>query len=418
MVSTDQILSKRKRVSKKNKKSWRKNTEINDVEKFLEAKLREERTGGNPMEKKSKDLFFIDKSDLFQTSKTKLSSMKCHSELQIDTRVAPVVGRVGPSKKKKKKKKPLSQQDISMVTDSTNSKSGSVYDIWGAGKDNEVIKELDPCLQPPVIQPALYKTSDTKLNAVELPHPGTSYNPTYTDHQNLLQTALEIEEKREKEKAKATRDAAPPIQITEEDYIREMSIGLKQIEGEGESESEHESETEVNEGDDCKSFVTARKTRAQRNKEKIEKLKTEELATAKQRKQYLHQINRIKAIKKEIKNEEKEMETKTLVRQEKKTLNETRPGKYGPGKFLVTEPDFVLPEEVSSSLRQLVIPANNVQERFTSLQKRNMLEVRKKVVPHRKYKLKKVEKWRKKLPEEMDELVKMKWKKKKIKLSV
>ena len=55
--------------------------------------------------------------------------------------------------------------------------------------------------------------------------------------------------------------------------------------------------------------------------------------------------------------------------------------------------------------------------RFTSLQKRNMLEVRKKVMPHRKYKLKHVEKWRKKLPEEIDELVKMKRKKKKIKLS-
>ena len=45
MVSTAQILSKRKRVSKKNKKSWRKHTDIKDVEKFLEEKLREERTG-------------------------------------------------------------------------------------------------------------------------------------------------------------------------------------------------------------------------------------------------------------------------------------------------------------------------------------------------------------------------------------
>lgn len=412
----EQILNKRKRVSKKNKKSWRKNTEIGDVEKFLEAKLREERTGGNPMEKKNKDLFFIDKSDIFQTSKTKLASMKCHSELQIDTRVAPVVGRIGPAKrKKKKKKKTLSQQDISMVTASlpTNRKSGPVYDIWDAGNDKEVTKELDPCLPPPVLPPAVYKTSDTTLSAVELPHPGSSYNPAFTDHQDLLQTALDVEEKREKEKAKATRDAAPPIKITEEDYIREMSIGLKQTE----NESESESETEVNEGDECKSGVTVRKTRVQRNKEKAEKLKVEELAAAKQSKQYLHQINRIKAIKKEIKTEEKEKEAVTLARQEKRALNETRPGKYGPGKFMGSEPEFLLPEEVSSSLRQLVTPANNVQDRFTSLQKRNMLEIRKRVVPHRKYKLKSVEKWRKKLPEEMDELVKMKRKKKKINLS-
>ena len=45
MVSTAQVLSKRKRVSKKNKKSWRKHTDIKDVEKFLEEKIREERTG-------------------------------------------------------------------------------------------------------------------------------------------------------------------------------------------------------------------------------------------------------------------------------------------------------------------------------------------------------------------------------------
>merc|ERR1712176_1374663 len=250
-----------------------------------EAKLREERTGGNPMEKKNKDLFYIDKSDIFQTTKSKLASMKCHSDLQIDTRVAPVVGRVGPSKKKKKKKK---QQDVSMVTAplSDNRKSGCVYDIWGAGKTETVSKELDPCLPPPVQQPAVYKTSDTKLSAVELPHPGTSYNPTFTDHQDLLQTALEVEEKREKAKAKATRDAAPPIEITEEDYIKEMSIGLKPTQ----SESESEIETEVTEGDAFKSGIAVRKTRAQRNKEKVEKLKAEELAAAKQTKQHLHQI--------------------------------------------------------------------------------------------------------------------------------
>lgn len=408
MVSTEQIRNKRKRVSKKNKKSWRKNTEIRDVEKFLEAKLREERTGGAPTDKKNKDLFFIDKSDLFETSKSKLASMKCHTELQIDTRVAPVVGRLGPSKKKKKKKP---QQDVSMVTNSDNKKSGCVYDIWGASIEKKTTKELDPCLPPPFLPPAFYKGSDTKLSAVEVPHPGSSYNPTFTDHQDLLQSALDVEEKREKEKAKATRDAAPPIQITEEDYIKEMSIGLKEV------EHESESEPEVNEEDVCKSGVYIRKTRSQRNKEKAEKLKTEEAAAAKETKQYLHQINRIKALKKEIRKEENEREEQTLERQAKKTINETRPGKYGPGKFIGAEPEFLLPEEVSSSLRQLVTPANNVQDRFTSFQKRNMLEIRKKVAPHRKYKLKKVEKWRKKLPEEMDELVKMKRKKRKINMT-
>ena len=53
----------------------------------------------------------------------------------------------------------------------------------------------------------------------------------------------------------------------QEDYIKEMSIGLKEV------EHESESEPEVNEEDVCKSGVYIRKTRSQRNKEKAEKLK-------------------------------------------------------------------------------------------------------------------------------------------------
>ena len=67
----------------------------------------------------------------------------------------------------------------------------------------------------------------------------------------------------------------------------------------------------------------------------------EEAAALRESKQHLQQINRIKAIKKEIRKEEKEMEIKTNARQEKKAINETRPGKYGPGKFMVRQSNSV-----------------------------------------------------------------------------
>lgn len=35
----------------------------------------------------------------------------------------------------------------------------------------------------------------TGLAAVEFPHPGTSYNPTFQDHQDLLRQACEVEKK-------------------------------------------------------------------------------------------------------------------------------------------------------------------------------------------------------------------------------
>jgi len=418
MVSTAQILSKRKRVSKKNKKSWRKHTDIKDVEKFLEEKVREERTGGNPSGKKSSELFYIDKSDIFQTPKSKLDSMKCHSDLQIDTRVAPVSGYSGPRKKKKKKPPAVSNSSDSMLSSTEKKRAGVSYDIWGG--HTAKTKILDPCLPAPVLPPQKYKPSDTSLPAVEIPHPGASYNPTFTDHQELLQSALNVEVKREKAKAKATRDAAPPITISEEDYLKEMSAGLNDDPTEDaateDTQPDHATTGETTE-DITPSSAPERKTKSQRNKEKAERIKTEEIAAAKEAKRIAHQLNRVKAIKKEIRAEAAQTDAKEADRTEKRTEKQLRPGKYGPGKLMEEQPDFLLPEEVSPSLRQLVNSSNSVKDRFTSLQKRNLIEVRKKVAPHRKYKLKTVEKWRKKLPDEIDELVRMKQKKKKIKLS-
>lgn len=393
-------------MSKKNKRAWRKHTEIGDVEKFLEERLREERTGGNPTEKENKDLFYIDKTDIFETTKSKLSNLKCHSDLQVDTRVAPVSGYSGPSKRKKKKRKTSLSCDP-LPAKPVPAKTGK-YDLWGATAAPK--RQQDPCLQAPVKPPQQYKISDSKLPAVEAPHPGASYNPSFKEHQELLQTALEVEERREKAKIKATKDAAPPIRYTEEQYIQEMSIGLNKDE-----QSEEEEVTEEVADEDSfaqKPVVVQRKTRVQRNREKAEKQKAAEFAAAKTEKQLAKQLNRVRAIKREITVEERKMAAITAERQEKKEVNALRPGKYGPGKLIEEQPEFQLPEEVSSSLRKLAVPTNSIQERFLSMQKRNLIEVRKKVNPHRKYKLKEVEKWRKKLPEEILELTKMKHKKK------
>ena len=55
--------------------------------------------------------------------------------------------------------------------------------------------------------------------------------------------------------------------LVQEDYIKEMCIGLKP------TESESESEREIDGDGTLKNSVTVRKTRIQRNKEKAEKLK-------------------------------------------------------------------------------------------------------------------------------------------------
>jgi nucleolar protein 53 len=51
---------KNKGASKKNKKSWRKNTSIEDIEEFLDDQRLEERLGGAFDKRKDEDIFMVD----------------------------------------------------------------------------------------------------------------------------------------------------------------------------------------------------------------------------------------------------------------------------------------------------------------------------------------------------------------------
>lgn len=62
----------------------------------------------------------------------------------------------------------------------------------------------------------------------------------------------------------------------------------------------------------------------------------DEVKAAKVEKQQSHQLNRVKALKKEIRREDKEQSEETLIRQVKKQANDVRPGKFGPKKLLVS----------------------------------------------------------------------------------
>ena len=53
---------RQKGASKKNKKSWRKNTDVEEVEEFLDDQRLEERLGGAFDKRKDSDIFVLDKS--------------------------------------------------------------------------------------------------------------------------------------------------------------------------------------------------------------------------------------------------------------------------------------------------------------------------------------------------------------------
>lgn len=60
-------------------------------------------------------------------------------------------------------------------------------------------------------RPETMFSKTTKLKPVEYPHPGTSYNPTFQDHQDLLKQACDVEVNELKAEAKTRRRLGPML---------------------------------------------------------------------------------------------------------------------------------------------------------------------------------------------------------------
>jgi nucleolar protein 53 len=112
------------------------------------------------------------------------------------------------------------------------------FDLWSGEKDLKINDTNEYFLRTTNrIMPNKPKNFDVKpslLPAIELPHPGTSYNPTYEDHQDLLLKAhlVELEKLKKEEKLMRNMDAKIP-KMTEEQieklWLKEMSTGLELV---------------------------------------------------------------------------------------------------------------------------------------------------------------------------------------------
>uniref|UniRef100_A0A1B6G0P8 Ribosome biogenesis protein NOP53 n=1 Tax=Cuerna arida TaxID=1464854 RepID=A0A1B6G0P8_9HEMI len=119
---------KRKGISMKNKRSWRKHTDIRDVENFLDDQRLEERLGGSFNERKDKDIFVDDKTpdtDLSaKISNKKLNAsrpLRCFQLLQPWTSVPDPI-----TKRNRVRTKEERKSSIRKLIDDTKRKNGIV----------------------------------------------------------------------------------------------------------------------------------------------------------------------------------------------------------------------------------------------------------------------------------------------------
>lgn len=204
---------KKRKVSKKTKKSWRKHVDIKDVDEFLDNKRLEERLGVPYSERVDSQLFVFDKAEPVRNTSSKQAARlalknkepKCFASLKPHTEVPDPISKRNHVKIKKKKevlknrmlmKIANKKEDCNKKKD-FNKKEEIKGDVWTTTKllpetitewmssdgIRHTIKHLG--VQKRKLPSSLQKKPSV-LPAIEAPHPGTSYNPSYTDHQDLL----------------------------------------------------------------------------------------------------------------------------------------------------------------------------------------------------------------------------------------
>ncbi|EFN85346.1 Uncharacterized protein CG1785 [Harpegnathos saltator] len=391
---------KKRKVSKKTKKSWRKHIDTKDVDAFLEDIRLEERMGPPLSKQANSELFTIDRTA--GKTKTVVSSKraarlalkekeaKCFASLKPHTQVPDPISKRNRVRTKEermnsilrqreaerklkgilklKEKEALKNRALAKAAFKKRPKRGEFKtDLWDVTKNvlPETVTE--------------WMSTDT----VEAPHPGTSYNPSYTDHQKLLNDIAQKELELMKEEAHLDRVTTKmfkkvPLNKRDENLMKEMSEGLP-IKKQTTENSKPTKEGDVEEEDssvaiaNSKPVKNIKKTLVQKRKQREQKQAANERTLAKIEKRKVSDIYKLKMLKKQIESKEKKEDFLRQKRMKKHERESTTPKILSKTKFEPLDPVFQLSEELSGNLRNCNPSKNLLKDRFKSLQQRNII---------------------------------------------
>ncbi|KAH9934211.1 P60-like protein [Fomitopsis serialis] len=403
--------------SRKGKKAWRKNVDIEEVEVGMEELRDEERVTGSILQTKpNEELFQVDVKGDEQIRRTQpkfskalLASTKILSQRSA---VPAVLSRTTSNPLKRKAltheekgrllrmgKRPR-KGPFNAIIDPTETGAGSAmlevseaakksgtYDVW-----------VDSSVQGATVKHP--KTPNPRLPisvpAVPAPHEGTSYNPLVTAHQELLRTAHEIEERRLKEVAKLEEtkrkiDAARGLAPLEEAVGVASGMSVQPVDDLEADPAQ----------DDVKELLPMkkmpqRKTKQERRKAERQRAEKRALAERAARKRMLASVDSAKALRKALGQRLVARERLHVQRQEKmeeRLRNGLAGQRLGKHKVPEGEVDVQLGEDLTESLRALKPEGNLFRDRFLSMQHRALIEPRVPVLPKkRRIKIKEYEK--------------------------
>jgi len=369
--------------SRKSKKAWRKHADIADLEEHLEQQRRDERTGGALTDKPDDALFMMD-TEPGKDGKNRRQKKKKSGEIEVDDDDDE---EYVPRRKKMESK--LSKEDEIFQQKKEEIRKSKVQNIWG----QEVMAVTDAYIEHTVkrdkVRPKTVNVGKADTSAVMVPHSGASYNPDYDSHQQLLLKAHLEEDKKLKEKEKWNKKvkmvSVQELKKRSKNYLKEMSEGLSQDPEESIDIDKDESKPEF-----APPPVSAenRKTLQRRRKESLIRKAKHMKLEQKLKRLRLNDIMRLKTLKKEIKKTQEQSAEAQAKRKEIKELEEGKPKRLGRNKFVEPDTNVLTSDELVATLRELKPDGNLLKDRFKSLQRRNIIEPRNRVLPHTKYKRK------------------------------
>lgn len=410
----------KKQPSRKGKKAWRKNIDVEDVEQGLEERRDEIITfGEHAQEVAQEQLFTVDVSGDAKLTKKAVKPYKVTKSSEILAQRSKAPGfhnahkksdnKIGGVKKKeihrlmKLAGRVQGETQIATIIAKEGVVTTKAYDVWG--DDEPVQKKSKKKSQPtPEILEKFSTAGWTKAKHAPstithaplhvkqfeaVPHAGKSYNPSLEDWKSLIQREFTTEKEKDDQRQQLEEHKRK---------IQHLIDTLDDKEEEDLDDDDDEEEEQVDEDADeeeatslslNKPVVLKKKTKHQRNREKrhLERMALQQ--ELKDLKHHIHELQKLPLYEQQVADEV----SKEHNFDHEKDLVAKRHKLGTRHKVEDTMVEVKLSDELTDSLRKLKTEGNLFYDHMRSMQSKGKIETRKPVKQKRRYLPKVTEKW-------------------------
>lgn len=202
-----------------------------------------------------------------------------------------------------------------------------------------------------------------------------SYNPSFADHQDLLEKVKEREMKiikKEQHLERVTTAMYDKVSAEKRNEIR-----LKELRS-GMDEEENENANDKSDNEDEYFAVNPpvevkRKDKKARRKQKEQRKIQQALLQKKLAKKRTADLNQLKKLTTEVKVMEEDLKALRVNKKEREEKKREEPHRLSKFTFEEEEIDINMPEEISGNLRNLAPQGSILADRYKSMQKRNII---------------------------------------------